>query len=213
MLFRLIFCILLFSPLFGETVLERVSELHEGNLVVYSLPRSVCIVTVEKKEGDMLFFRTVSATKDVFQREGYQTWIEWFDDGAPEASTDERFSIQSLESITNEDWFRTLLSLELSPVSNTLRKKAGPKPMAGEHDLRPIWQPKVVVNGKRITTPSVALETLWPADSSVLSERPLILYFPTSKESVHALPYWIESPTSSYRAEVIDSRVASTNRE
>ena len=210
---RLIFCILFLSSLFGETVLERLSEIHEGDLVVYNLPRSICIITVEKKEGDTFLFRTVTATKDVFQREGYQTWIKWFDDGAPEASTDERFSVQNVENINHQDWFRTLLSLELSPVPSNLRKKAGPKPMAGEHDLRPIWQPKVVVNSSRLTTPSVALETVWPADSTALSERPLTLYFPTSKESVRALPYYIESPTSSYRVEVIDSRIAPTNRE
>jgi hypothetical protein len=218
MLFRLIFCTLLLSSLFGETMFERLSELCQDDLVVYSLPRSICIVAVEKREGDTLFFRTVTATKDVSQREGYQTWIEWFDEGASEASTDERFSVQNqtitkLDGSDQHNWFLTLLSLELSPVPNHLRKKAGPKPMAGEHDLRPIWQPKVVVNGFRFNTPSVALETKWPTDSTALSERPLTLYFPTSKERVHAFPYYIESPTSSYRVEVIDSRIASTNRE
>ena len=265
---RLILCVLFFSPLFGETILDRLSSLRKGDLVVYSLPRSICIVSVEniethvapypapgdEREGqdaniatreranslaeeqhevdgslqpshernrgqrgfdsNTIFFRVVTATKDILDREGYPTWITWFDAHAPDASTDETISVCGgtiVHSDSSHDWFHTLLSLDLSPIPNYLRKRAGPKPMAGEHDLRPIWHPKIVVNGAYLETPSVALETKWPQDATPLSNRPLTLYFPTSEKSVRALPYWIESPTSSYRAEVIDSRSFSTH--
>jgi len=215
MLFRLLLCITAFSSLFGESAADRLPLLRQGDLVVYGLPRSVFVIAVKKNASDSTSFHVVTATKDLLEREEFSDWIEWFDSGFPSASTNELITLYNgvRSASAHVDWFCTMLTLQLSPIPDQFRKRIGPKPMAGERDFRPIWQPKIVANGKRFDSPSIAFEAQWPTDGSPLSERHLILYFPISDKTVHALPYRIESPSSSYYAEVIDSRTSLLKQE
>lgn len=85
------------------------------------------------------------------------------------------------------------LSLQKTPLSN--RKKIGPPPSAGEDDRRSIWNPSVIIEGKKIDKPSItAWTTKWPTDGSLISECEIELYFATL-----TFPVWIEVKSPHYK--------------
>ena len=206
------FCLLCSGFAFGQTFGERLHALRREDTVVYDFQQSVTLIRVVAVSDDTVELRVATATKDAAEREGL-SWLAWADNGCPGASTDEVFKLR----INNPPvllspeahgaaWLITLFGLPSAPVSAGSRRKAGPAPMSGEIDLRAPWQPRIIVDGHAVSSPSDAYSFHWPADNSVLSDRMIIAYFPRSGEAVPAFPYWIESPSSSGHAGVIDSR-------
>jgi len=206
MIKTIFFSFFLLVSLHAESILNRLDSLQIGDRLVLELPQSICVIGVTKTSP--IHLRVASATKDVLVRQEKESWITWFEEGADDAIRVDSMIIEGKNissSIEQTSWLRTLLNLELTPLPKVYRKRAGPRPHTGEHDLRPIWQPKIIVDRQSISSTSDAFTAIWPDDSSPLANRPLILYFPLSDKAVQALPYWIESPTSSYHVTVIDS--------
>lgn len=210
--FSLICCALTCGALHSETMLKRVGSLKQGDVVVYDFHNSISVIQVLTIEEPKVQFRLVTATKDVLSRENIPSWTLWLQKGVPGASTDEILSIDPIKKTVHEkgetrreEWLATLLSRELTPVPDSARRRAGPLPMSGEIDLRPLFSPKIIVHGMKVESGVTVFSTRWPDDGSDLSGRVLILYFPTSPQAVQAFPYWIESPSSSYHVSVIDS--------
>lgn len=207
----LLFALSLIEPLLGETIHSKLSMLSVGDEIVYDFHNSITVIGVTHKTEHIIQLRVATATNDILSREGFSTWLQWFQHGAPGAATDETILLQidhmavQNESAQNERWLLTLLGLELSKVQDVHRRRAGPPPMPGEIDLRPPFQPRIIVNEHQIESKSDAYFAQWPNDGTELSSRPLILYFPQSSSAVHSFPYWIESPTSAYHVRVIDS--------
>ena len=186
--------------------------MQTDNRIVYDFQQSIPLISVEEANNEKIVLHVVTGTKDLLDRENLSSWLTWYTQGCPGASSTESITItlQPCITISAEDpqkvsWLLTLLNLPLVPVSTSDRKKAGPQPSVDEPDFRKPWQPPIVVNGTRIPTPSSAFSTTWPPDDTQLANRTLILYFPTSDKAVPAFPYWIESPSSSYHVKVIDS--------
>lgn len=101
--------------------------------------------------------------------------------------------------LTQEEQFLSqLLHLPLHLVSKEERKKIGPAPERDELDRRPVWVPPVIINGKKISKPSIEVfSTKWPDDRSPLSSCTIELYFNKDDPSF-AFPYWIEVKTPHY---------------
>lgn len=189
-----------------------IESLRTNDEVVYDFQQSISCVRIAAISDGIIEIHIITATKDAAEREGYSSWIDWTNAGCPGASTRDTIRCTSDGTIIpgghNDQrtaWLSTLLSLKRTTVPEHLRKKAGPTPMVGEIDLRATWQPKIVVQGLTLNIPSEAFSLQWPNDGTELSGRTLILYFPKSSEAVPALPYWIESPSSSARVRVVDS--------
>jgi hypothetical protein len=205
-------CFLTFTPLPGETLLEKTSDLAKGDEIVFDFHQSIAVVHVLSSSSENIQLRVATATKDVLTRENLPSWHVWLQKGAPDASSDEtlfihakKTSILESEETKRAKWLITLLTLELTPIPDSERRRTGPPPMPGEIDLRPTFNPKIIVQGRKIESKSNAFSARWPADTSELSSRLLIMYFPTSSTAVMEFPYWIESPSSSYHVGVIDS--------
>ena len=106
-----------------------------------------------------------------------------------------------------EQFLTRLLTLPLSPVPKTARKKIGPPPSGGELDRRSIWNPPLVVEGKKRAKPSFEVwQTKWPADGTLLSLCTLQLYF-SAENPAFPFPYWLEvqSPHYTFKMRTIDS--------
>ena len=201
--------------LVGESPLrrsERLSSLRSGDEIVYDFQQSVTVVRVVQSSGTTVTLHVASATNDVAEREGFPSWLAWERGGCRGAASDETITLRIGEQTTvvsegtkGAEWLITLLGCDSTPVPEPLRRKAGPAPMPGEIDLRSPWQPRVVVDGYAVGGKSDAYSFCWPNDASALSGRTIIAYFPRSPAAVPALPYWIESPSSSARVGVIDS--------
>ena len=207
------FCLLCTGFAFGQPFGERLHALRQGDEVVYDFQQSVSLIRVVAVSDTTVDLRVVAATRDVAEREGFSSWLSWADGGCPGASTDEVLTLRIGDhpalltpSPHGADWLITLFGLHATPVPGGARRKAGPAPMSGEIDLRSAWQPRVTVDRRFVSSISDAYSFHWPADDSVLSDRTIIAYFPRSEEAVPAFPYWVESPSSSAHAGVIDSR-------
>jgi hypothetical protein len=107
----------------------------------------------------------------------------------------------------SEQFLTRLLTLPLNPVSAAERKKIGPQPAQGENDLRALWNPPLIVEGKKISRPAFdVLKTRWPDDGSRLALCAIELYF-AKDQPAFPFPYWLEvhSPHYAYKMRSIDS--------
>ena len=207
-----VFC----GTIHAEIAHDRLFLLHVGDEVAFDFQQSVSVLAVTKKTDHVVTLRIATATKDVLSRENITSWLHWFHQGCPGATSDETISLRTdqVTGVQAEDaahvaWLLTLLQLDIKKIPEEMRKKAGPPPLSGELDLRTVWQPQIFVQGHKIECESTAFSAQWPNDGSDLSSRVLILYFPRSQKAVQALPYWIESPSSSFHVQIIDSTHAS----
>jgi hypothetical protein len=203
---------LMCGMLHGEPMHNKLSQLQAGDEIVFDFHQSITVIGIVDTSEHTVLLRIATATKDILSRENFSTWLQWFQKGAPGALTDETLSIRmDLPAVQHASrnqrvqWLLTLLRLELTKIPDSGRRRVGPAPNNGEIDLRPLFQPRIVIHEKASESKSDAFSTQWPADESELSSRLLILYFPQSPYAVQAFPYWIESPSSSYHVSVIDS--------
>jgi hypothetical protein len=191
---------------------NRLHALKKGDEIVYDFQQSITLIRVLNTSDSDITLQVTTATKDVAEREGFSSWLAWADKGCSGASTDEKVDlhIDSRITVVSQDakrvgWLITLLGLTPTSVPEKSRRKAGPAPMPEELDLRSQWQPRVIVDGQNVGGSSDAYSFHWPNDNSPLSDRTIIAYFPRSPKAVPALPYWIESPSSSAHVSVLDS--------
>jgi hypothetical protein len=116
------------------------------------------------------------------------------------------FSRASWLSQPNDNFLATLLRLPLTPLPKERWRRIGPAPLEGEMDLRKVWTPPLVVEGKQVTTGLFdAYETTWPEDNSELSGKGIQLYF--DREKIIPLPCWMQIDAGHITASlrVIDS--------
>jgi hypothetical protein len=107
----------------------------------------------------------------------------------------------------SEQFLARLLTLPLTPVPLSERKRIGPQPSTGEEDRRAFWTPPLTINGKKISKPSFdVLKAKWPADGSRLSLCQFEFYF-SKEEPTFPFPYWLEvhSPHYAFKMRTIDS--------
>jgi hypothetical protein len=207
-----LFSLLCMGSVYGQVFGDRLHLLKKGDELIYDFQQSITLVRVLDTADATITLRVATATKDVAEREGFSSWLMWADSGCPGAATDEtlQLHIDGQPAVVSSDtqragWLITLLRLTSTPVPEKARRRAGPAPMPEEIDLRSPWHPRIVVDGQNVGGPCDAYSFQWPTDDSPLSGRMIIAYFPRSSKAVPALPYWIESPSSSVHVSVIDS--------
>ncbi len=148
-----------------------------------------------------------------------KNWKEWIQEGAPghtawityiiNLKTNELQECYShsqgmwLPIHGSQHFLPRLLSLTLHKTAPEERKRIGPPPPPEEQDHRSIWNPTVIVEGKKLEQAVIsAWKTRWPKDDSLISECEIELYF-----SSQAFPIWIEVKSPHYKGSLraIDS--------
>ena len=141
------------------------------------------------------------------------SWRSWLESGAPghtswimyEIDPETNALIEGY-SFTKRGWLylddsqhflSKLLTLPLRKVSNEERKKIGPAPFGNEPDHRSLWNPSLIVEGKKTKAPFEAWKTRWPKDDSLLSSCEIQLYF-REQDDKFGFPYWIEASNGHY---------------
>lgn len=129
---------------------------------------------------------------------GHTAWISYLID-LKENKLQECYSHSQgvwLPTQDSHQFLPRLLSLSLQKTAQQSRKRIGPPPQGGEADRRSIWNPSVIVEGKKLEKPSItAWTTAWPADDSMISGCEIEVYF-----SSLAFPVWIEVRSPHYKA-------------
>lgn len=199
------------------TFKERITKAKNGDYFVIEANKMITLIAVRASNPHTLLIEEISAPSQNFPKQfepGF--WTEWVKKRAPGHTSWAMIEIdlhtsQILEcySFSKGAWlqlspieslFSTLLQLSLEPISLDKRRKIGPPPLNGEADMRQLWEPNLIFEGKKKTTTVEAFETEWPSDGSELAGKSLSLYF--GKEGQYPFPLWIQVEAAGGTAQV-----------
>ena len=203
-----ILCFLLLPlQLLALDLKEEVKKAEKGDFIVYAYKQSVVLCLIRENTPPMLVVEEISAPLDQTQT----NWQEWISKQAPghtswtisrinitDGNIASIFSVDARSFLNSNPAFQflpTLISLQLHRIEPYDRKYIGAAPLAGEQDLRSLWLPKIIFQGKQIFPLINAYRVRWPKDESELSGKPIDIYLVASDTSGGALtylPYWIE---------------------
>jgi hypothetical protein len=206
---------------------DKMQQAQAGDYIVASINNCYNVLLIRKRLDDYMSIEEITAPSGKLRSssEGWKGWKQWVESGAPGHTSWVVYMIhlpsgrmQEYYSYTLNSWgnvspsdnfLSTLLSLRLSPVPRKEMKKIGPKPPHGAPDNRRFWQPKVFFEGSPIEEVEFnAWKTQWPADSSEMSRKAILVYLPNENYSYPSyFPYWLQIHgwTGKAKVHMIDS--------
>lgn len=195
---------------------------HPGDYIITAQDNAYSLLRLRSLNSDILMLEEVTVPSSQINLKSID-WRAWFAEKAPGHTAWTLYEIdlkkgQLIECFScskngwiyldsQEQFFAKLLNLSFTPVPDQEKKKIGPPPAAGETDHRKIWNPPLVIEGKKIEKPSFeVIHTRWPDDSSQLALCDIDLYFDASHPDF-PFPYWIEikSPHYTFKVHTIES--------
>src|SRR3989344_4760563 len=203
---RVLLLLLVLSTFLGgsEVMLkQRFCQAKNGDYIVTESNQTFTILAIRSMTPRSLILEEITAPL----KKRPSSWSEWVKAKAPGHSSWSMMEIdlQSGEvlecySFSRSAWVQfapsenlvaSLLQLPLHSVDSKQRRRIGPPPGDGESDVRKIWHPPLVFEGKTLSKVTFdAFEAKWPADGSELAEKVITLYF--DRELQFPLPYWIQ---------------------
>ena len=189
---------------------ERLDRSTPGDYCVVEGGNMITVLAIRASEKNSILFEEVSVpSKNLKQRPG--SWRQWIAERAPGHTSWSLIEIERgtgnvlgcysfsrggwLELSSQESFIATLIQIPLSPLPKEQRRKIGSPPPPGELDVRQLWAPPAIFNGKRQENVHFDVyEATWPKDGSELSGNRILLYF--DSVSKFPLPYWIQIETS-----------------
>lgn len=228
-----IFIFLLFFPAFLNAqpiYLKNLMDSAEpGGYVVTEQNKTFTFLHIHDKKSDSIVIEEVTISAASFARHR-MNWKDWFESGAPghTAWTMSQINLQTgrLEetfSFTHQGWLdladsnpflTTLFNLSFHAVPENQRRRIGLAPGYGKPDHRPIWNPRLIVEGQVIPNMQFSVwRARWPSDGSDLSRKMIEIYLPNTAASQHAprfpiyFPYWleVEGKIGSAKVRIVDS--------
>ncbi len=200
------FLLLCFFFLSSFTMADRLFNAKKGEYIVTEQDKNFSLLLVREVQKESIILEEVTIPTNKISTKK-QSWETWMAEGAKGHTSWTQYEIDadSLELIEcysfskkgwlyleeSEHFLSGLLSLKLSRVPPTERKKIGPSPSSGELDQRPFWNPALLINGTKTKLPCDAWRGSWPKDETLLSSCQITLYFPS--EDTTAFPLWIEA--------------------
>jgi hypothetical protein len=200
--FLTVFLFFLFSSF---TLADRLFEAEKGDYIVTEQDKNYSLLLIRDKKDTILFEEVTIPSHGVDKSK--VDWTKWMESGAPGHSSWIQYEIDasSLELLEcysfskrgwlyleeSEHFLSRLLSLSLTEIPETERKKVGPAPREEELDRRPSWNPPFFSNGKKTKLSTEAWKARWPKDDTLLSCCQITLYFPPKE--ISTFPLWIEA--------------------
>jgi hypothetical protein len=217
---KLIICCGLLVCLGSFTLADKLKYAQKGDYIVTEQDRTYSLLLIREINAQSILFEEISLP--VSQRDSSISWKQWLESGAPGHTSWIMYEIdlQSLQliegySFSKKGWLylddtghflSRLLSLPLQKVPEEERRRIGPAPRSDETDRRPLWNPPLVMEGKKSKASFEAWKTKWPKDDSLLSSCHILLYFQSNNPSF-TFPTWIEATNGhySYAIKAVDS--------
>lgn len=198
-----------YSQAAEETLLLRnnLQRAQPGDYIVTAQNKNYTILLVRSKDTDNISIDEITVpSQRVQQPISWKNWIEKSAPGntcwimytihLPTGAIQKTFSFTKNEWVTipqSQNFLSTLLNLQFEKVPDSERKKMG-SAMSVKTDQRALWQPPLIVQGKKIS--GVTFEewrTHWPKDGTELSERTIEVYLPKDSDKYPSyFPYWLQ---------------------
>lgn len=188
------------------TLADRLSNAEKGDYLVTEQDNHYSLLVLRENNPKTIVLEEITIATHTIHLPG-MNWADWVALGAPGHSAwiqyeidKSTFKLVECYSHSRKGWlyideselfFSTLLSLELTPVSEQERKKIGLAPSGDELDRRPVWNPTLVLNSQKKKLSCDVLKTYWPKDNTALSSCRINLYFPSKEDT--KFPIWIEA--------------------
>lgn len=201
---------------------DRFAHATSGDYIVTAQEKNYSLLFIRDLDKKTLILEEITVPEEQINL-STQNWQQWLSDKAPghtawtlyEIDLNTGTLIESF-SFSQNGWLfldetqlliTRLLTLPLTHVKSEERRKIGPPPQSGEVDQRALWNPPLILGGKKIPKPQFDVwKTKWPEEQSPLSGCRLELYFAKS-DALFAFPRWIDiqSPHYSFKLRTIDS--------
>ncbi|MBI3508322.1 MAG: hypothetical protein HY069_01615 [Chlamydiia bacterium] len=212
---RILFCLLLPFSLFSHSFKERLVQAKNGDFFVFEANKITTLVAIRSVSDQTLVIEEISIPSQNLTLP--ISWTDWVKKRAPghtswaviemdltNGQVLECYSFSRstwMQLSTEENLFSTLLSLPLQPINKDNRKRIGPPPINGENDYRKIWEPPLMLEGKKEEGSSLdAFEATWPTDGSEMGGKKVTLYFDHAHR--FPFPFWISIDGSHTNAQV-----------
>lgn len=228
--FFVLFFFLLFSCCIASEIRlkGKLKEAKPGSYIVIEQNKTFTFFHIYDRFDNRIVIEEATIPAASFAK--YRTnWKSWFENGAP-GHTAWIISQVNLDtgkfeesySFTHKGWIdisdsnpflTTLLNLRFQEMGTSERRRIGSPTHYNKMDSRPLWNPRLIVNGQMI--PHVAFQAYkarWPSDGSELSRKIIEIYLPYTDENCESwypnyFPYWLEvdGRIGSAKIRVIDS--------
>ncbi len=212
MIQQLLFLLLLPLALGGQEISlrENLAKAEPGHYLVTEQNKTYTFLHINENSTNRIVMEEVSipAAKSP---QGSMKWRDWFESGAPGHTSwiqsqinlttgecEEAYSIphQSwIDTTETSRFMATLLNLHFTETPSIKRRKIGPAPGYNKPDHRPLWHPRLIVDGNHHQNiPFQAWTAHWPADGSELSRKKVEVYLPDTTTQTYPthFPYWLE---------------------
>ncbi|MBA3956945.1 MAG: hypothetical protein H0X51_00925 [Parachlamydiaceae bacterium] len=208
---KLLLCLCLFvcSHIYGDNVLslrDNLKRAHKGDFIVTLQNKNYTLLHIYDLNDNEMVLEEVTVPAARLSR--LPIWREWLSQNAPGHTcwvlshiNLNNGQLQSSYSVSQRVWLDisqtsnflpVLLNLKLQQIPHNERQKIGSTPNGS--DRRPLWQPKMVVEGQQIQNVAFsAWRTRWPRDNSPLSGKLIEVYVPEENDKYPSyFPYWLQ---------------------
>lgn len=186
---------------------DNLQRAQPGDYIVVSANKTQTLMHIHSRQNQILTIEEIAVPES--KRSSNLSWKEWVNQGAPNNTSWVMFDIDlrtgqmmRYYSFTKRNWFEIpdtdnflskLLNLKFVKIPENARKRIGTK-RRSEHELRPLWQPRMVVDGQTINNVMFdAWRTHWPRDGGDLSGKTIEVYLPRDSLRYPAyFPYWLQ---------------------
>ena len=189
---------------------ERLEKAKSGDYIVTEANKMITLLAIRSNSPNTLILEEISAPVNNLKKTphllgrmgqgqgpGHTSWsMVEIDLQTGQVLECYSFSRSAWIQISqNESLIATLLHLPMKSLSPDKRRRIGPPPMAGEPDVRKVWNPPFIFEGQKVENVHFdVFETTWPKDGTELANQDVSLYF--DKEKQFPLPFWIQVETS-----------------
>lgn len=220
-----LFGLLFISSLFGNKILyENFLKTEPGDFIVVSQNKAFTLLMIYAKEGSVFTVEEATIPSNRTSSH-FVSWRNWYEEGAPGATCwvryqfdinsnqiTEAYSFTQRGRVTlskSDNILTQLIHLDFRPIPLSERKRAGQATLLNIGDRRPIWQPRLIVDGRQIEGAFFdGWKACWPRDNSDLSGKVMEVYLPSNQDLAPSyFPYCLEiqGMLGSAKIRVIDS--------
>ncbi|HRW58540.1 MAG TPA: hypothetical protein P5048_02840 [Chlamydiales bacterium] len=203
MLKKIFLLLVIQISLFGTSLHEKIAQGKQGDYIVTLQNRTISALIIRYNDRNSLILDEVSLP-GIYKKEYATNWPDWISKGFPKNSAHFIYHIdiakqkmlscydcstkQFIQLDSENNPLNSFFALDLLKLEKEQMRKIGPSPQNGEMDHRPIWKPPFYYEGAKKAVTFDAYKTIWPKDSTELSNKQLTVYFMKD----FCFPHWIE---------------------
>jgi hypothetical protein len=188
---------------------DNLKRAQKDDYIITAQNKNYTLFHIYDKKDDTMTIEEITVPLSRFPR-SIKSWKQWISLKAPGNTSWVMYTLnlktaQMLEfySLSKNAWFEpnktdnfltTLLNLHLDEVALKDRKKVGFPTLPGMTDRRPLWQPRMIVDGTEVLGVSfTAWTTHWPNDGTDLAGKTIEVYVPEQNDKYPSyFPYWLQ---------------------